>query len=74
MLTWLIWWPVGWLVGGCGAAWAVSRKTSIYFIYLYIQGKRRYTRNRRVGETADMRELGETIKKTKHLSLTESFL
>ena len=27
----LIWCPVGWLVGGCGAR-AVSRKTPIYFI------------------------------------------
>ena len=27
----LIWCPVGWLVGGCGA-WAVSRKTPVYFI------------------------------------------
>ena len=35
---WLIWCPVGGLVGGCGA-WAVSRKTPIYFIskclYMY---------------------------------------
>ena len=28
----LIWCPVGWLVGGCGA-WAVSRTTPIYFMY-----------------------------------------
>ena len=29
---WLIWCPVGGLVGGCGAR-AVSRKTPIYFIF-----------------------------------------
>ena len=29
----LIWCPVGWLVGSCGAR-AVSRKTPIYFIYI----------------------------------------
>ena len=27
----LIWCPLGWLVGGCGA-WVVSRRTCIYFI------------------------------------------
>ena len=27
---WLIWCPIGWLVGGCGAR-ALSRKTHIYF-------------------------------------------
>ena len=27
---WLIWCPIGWLVGGCGAR-AVSRKTPIYY-------------------------------------------
>ena len=32
---WLIWFPVGGLVGGCGA-WAVSRKTPIYFIIIII--------------------------------------
>ena len=28
----LIWWPFGWLIGGCGAR-AVSPKTPIYFKY-----------------------------------------
>ena len=32
---WLIWCTVGGLVGGCGA-WAVSRKTPIYLIILYV--------------------------------------
>ena len=42
---WLIWCPVGGLVGGCGAR-AVSRKTPIYFIvsYLHLE-KLRYTDN-----------------------------
>ena len=30
-VIWLIWYTVGWLVGGCGAR-AASRKTSITFI------------------------------------------
>merc|ERR1712012_1134502 len=33
----LIWCPVGWSVGGCGAR-AVSRKTPIYFI-LFVEAK-----------------------------------
>ena len=32
-VIWLIWYTVGWLVGGCGAR-AVSRKTPIYFMKL----------------------------------------
>ena len=32
----LIWWPVGWLVGGCGAQ-AVSRKTPIYFLIINLK-------------------------------------
>ena len=32
-VIWLIWYTVGWLVGGCGAR-PVSRKTPIYFIQL----------------------------------------
>ena len=31
IVIWLIWCPVGGLVGGCGT-WAVSRKTPINFI------------------------------------------
>ena len=30
-----IWCPVGGMVGGCGV-WAVSRKTPIYFIGIYL--------------------------------------
>ena len=32
-VRWLIWCPVGGMVGGCGP-WAVSRETPIYFILL----------------------------------------
>ena len=39
--SWLIWFPVGGLVGGCGA-WAVSRKTPIYFIeFDQLRGKKK---------------------------------